>query len=404
MLKNILHVSYSKSGGAGNVAAQLSTAQSLRDDYKSNFLYATETNLKSNPFNNLGLTVRAAFDNFVIKNQTWPSLFSIYRNVQDPYFYNNLIKHKGILHLHWLNGILNLDSIVNHAKMGKKIIWTIHDMEPFTGGCHNSNDCKNFEESCSECPAVKQIFRAKIQQTKKSKNLYISLMNNVKLVFPSQWLMNNFKSGAPQYSSALEIIPNPVSDIYFEKDFGATNSLNTFKEHLVLGFVSSDLNDPVKQFDKVLYAIQEVSLLIKKPIKLFAVGAKFRNFPKGLNYEIVESGVVSNENDLRDIYSKLDLLISNSISESFGLTIAEASAVGVPSLVLAGSGSSELIKDNSTGFIYKNQVDLISKLIKISESETLILEIGAKARENALIQWKLENVLNKYDKLYENLL
>jgi hypothetical protein len=49
----------------------------------SNFLYATETNLKSNPFNNLGLTVRAAFDNFVIKNQTWPSLFSIYRNVQD---------------------------------------------------------------------------------------------------------------------------------------------------------------------------------------------------------------------------------------------------------------------------------------------------------------------------------
>jgi glycosyltransferase involved in cell wall biosynthesis len=352
----------------------------------------------------LGLTVRAGIDNFVIKNQNWPSLFSIYRNVQDPYSYRNLIDHEGILHLHWLNGILNLKSVVNYVKMGKKIIWTLHDMEPFTGGCHNAKDCKNFEESCSRCPAVKQIFRSKIQKAKIGKNLYLSLMNNVTLVFPSTWLMNNFKSGAPQSSSTLELIPNPVSDIYFETSTDIGNSINFDRENLVLGFVSSDLNDPIKQFGKVLYAIQEVSRIIKKPIKLFAVGTEFRNYPKGLNYEVVESGVVSDQNKLREIYSKLDLLISNSISESFGLTIAEASAVGIPSLVLEGSGSSELIKDKSTGLIYKNQEDLIRKLIKISESETLIHEMGANARENALKHWKLESVLKKYDKLYDSLL
>jgi glycosyltransferase involved in cell wall biosynthesis len=216
--------------------------------------------------------------------------------------------------------------------------------------------------------------------------------------------MNNFKSGAPQSSSTLELIPNPVSDIYFETSTDIGNSINFDRENLVLGFVSSDLNDPIKQFGKVLYAIQEVSRIIKKPIKLFAVGTEFRNYPKGLNYEVVESGVVSDQNKLREIYSKLDLLISNSISESFGLTIAEASAVGIPSLVLEGSGSSELIKDKSTGLIYKNQEDLIRKLIKISESETLIHEMGANARENALKHWKLESVLKKYDKLYDSLL
>ena len=36
-------------------------------------------------------------------------------------------------------------------------------------------------------------------------------MKNVTFVFPSRWLLNNFKSGTPQSSSTLEFIPNPVT-------------------------------------------------------------------------------------------------------------------------------------------------------------------------------------------------
>jgi glycosyltransferase involved in cell wall biosynthesis len=217
-------------------------------------------------------------------------------------------------------------------------------------------------------------------------------------------LLNNFKSGAPQCSSALEFVPNPVSDIFFEKGAHDLNFKKRSSQHLVLGFVSNDLNDSIKQFAGVIEAVQMVSKLVNKPIKLIAVGAKFKNYPKELNFEVIQAGVVSDQSRLRDLYSEMDLLISNSLSESFGLTIAEASAVGVPSLVLEGSGSSELIENNLTGFIYKNQVELISKIVKISESETVIRDAGLNAKENAIKNWKMDRVLNRYDKLYDNLL
>ena len=170
---------------------------------------------------------------------------------------------------------------------------------------------------------------------------------------------------------------------FFENDVRNINFKSNNRQYLVLGFVSNDLNDSVKQFAKVVEAIQKVSKLVNKPIKLIAVGAKFKNYPKELNFEVIQAGVVLDQSHLRDLYSKMDLLISNSLSESFGLTIAEASAVGVPSLVLEGSGSSELVEDKLNGFIYKNQDDLISKIVEISESETLIHNTGVNAKENA---------------------
>jgi len=404
MPQRILHVSYSKTGGAGNVAAQLSKAQSQRDNYESNFIYSSESNLRTKPFENIRLTARAGLDNFVIKRNGWPTLFSLNRNIQNKSLNKMLIEHNGVLHFHWLNGILNLRNVLNYSQMGKKILWTIHDMEPFTGGCHNSINCLNFKKSCSGCPAVKQIFMPQVQKAKLEKNGFLSLIDNVTLVFPSRWLLNNFKSGAPQCSSALEFVPNPVSDIFFEKGAHDLNFKKRDSQHLVLGFVSNDLNDSIKQFAGVIEAVQMVSKLVTKPIKLIAVGAKFKNYPKELNFEVIQAGVVSDQSRLRDLYSEMDLLISNSLSESFGLTIAEASAVGVPSLVLEGSGSSELIENNLTGFIYKNQVELISKIVKISESETVIRDAGLNAKENAIKNWKMDRVLNGYDKLYDNLL
>ena len=403
-MKNVLHVSYSKSGGAGAVAAQLSRGQSLLANYDSDFLFASESNIKNRPFDNIDLTTKAVIDNLIIKKRNWPTLFTLTRNIRDQLLSEKLVNFEGILHFHWLNGILNHGNIANYSKMGKKILWTIHDMEPFTGGCHNSINCLNFEKSCSKCPAVKQIFRSTVQRAKLEKNGFLSLMRNVTFVFPSRWLLNNFKSGVPQCSSTLEFVPNPVSDIFFEKDFRNINFKSNNRQYLVLGFVSNDLNDSVKQFAKVVEAIQKVSKLVNKPIKLIAVGAKFKNYPKELNFEVIQAGVVLDQSHLRDLYSKMDLLISNSLSESFGLTIAEASAVGVPSLVLEGSGSSELVEDKLNGFIYKNQDDLISKIVKISESETLIHITGVNAIENALKHWKMDSVLNRYDKLYENLL
>ena len=42
-----------------------------------------------------------------------------------------------VIHLHWINGgMLSLQSVEKILASGKPIVWTLHDMWPFTGVCH----------------------------------------------------------------------------------------------------------------------------------------------------------------------------------------------------------------------------------------------------------------------------
>jgi glycosyltransferase involved in cell wall biosynthesis len=400
-MKNILHVSYSKSGGAGRVADQLSTTQAQMNDYSSKFIYATKGSIRLNPFENIPLTVRASLDNYLIKHRNWPTLFSVFRNTQNEKLHQSILNHKDIVHLHWLGGVINLGNILHYQNIGKKLIWTIHDMEPMTGGCHYSIECKNFEKSCENCPAVNKIFIPKINKIKKSKDFIHSSLEKITYVFPTKWLLGQFRVGVPNSSLNLEFVPNPLERAFFIEN--SPKDRSDKNKFFVIGFVCRNLNDPIKQFGSFLEAIQKLCQLTSTPIKIIAVGEKFKSPPHELNFIIEQPGVISDQNKLIKFYAEMDVLVSNSFSESFGLTIAEAAASGVPSLVLEGSGSSELIINNETGFLFKDQTELISILLNIINSISFRQKIGENAKLFAAENWHIDKVIKKYDKLYENL-
>src|ERR1700679_3218479 len=61
-----------------------------------------------------------------------------------------------ILHLHWTNfGFLSLDNLEQLFKSGKPVVWTLHDMWAFTGGCHYAGDCDHFTRECGNCWMLK---------------------------------------------------------------------------------------------------------------------------------------------------------------------------------------------------------------------------------------------------------
>ncbi|MDQ6983841.1 MAG: glycosyltransferase, partial [Ghiorsea sp.] len=85
----------------------------------------------------------------------------IQHNYQTP-FSANLISHPienavkafnpNILHLHWIGQ--GLISIAALARLNYPIIWTMHDMWGFTGGCHTTGDCTRYQQACGMCPAI----------------------------------------------------------------------------------------------------------------------------------------------------------------------------------------------------------------------------------------------------------
>jgi hypothetical protein len=47
-----------------------------------------------------------------------------------------------IVHLHWIcHGFVPVEFL---KKINKPIIWTLHDMWAFTGGCHYNEECESF--------------------------------------------------------------------------------------------------------------------------------------------------------------------------------------------------------------------------------------------------------------------
>ena len=57
-----------------------------------------------------------------------------------------------IIHLHWIcGGMLRIEEL---KQINKPIIWTLHDMWAFTGGCHYSDGCDRFQQNCGNCPQL----------------------------------------------------------------------------------------------------------------------------------------------------------------------------------------------------------------------------------------------------------
>ncbi|KOR28102.1 glycosyl transferase family 1, partial [Achromatium sp. WMS1] len=57
-----------------------------------------------------------------------------------------------IVHLHWIcGGMLKIEDL---AKIKKPIVWSLHDMWAFTGGCHYDEECGRYQENCGYCKVL----------------------------------------------------------------------------------------------------------------------------------------------------------------------------------------------------------------------------------------------------------
>ncbi|HQV00053.1 MAG TPA: hypothetical protein PLO59_02780, partial [Bacteroidia bacterium] len=98
------------------------------------------------------------------------------------------IQQADIIHLHWVSdGYINLETLF---QLPKQFVWTLHDMNPFTGGCHHADGCLQFENDCSKCPQlhIKQQYLAADAFLFKQKVLkYVG--NKLQIIAPSKWLL-----------------------------------------------------------------------------------------------------------------------------------------------------------------------------------------------------------------------
>lgn len=250
---SVLHLSTAHIGGAGIAARRLNSALNeagypsifLAIESKSFTPSSTEQSVRRPQIKRLWGAVTAKL-NSNIASDTYFTLFN-----SPALNYRHFAKYNSastIIHIHnWFNlgGIRLFRELLEN---NFKLVFTLHDMRLFTGGCHYSLSCKNFSSGCHNCPAIPKFLQALPPLNLiEMKDLFDEFEKQISVICPSLWLKNSLDSSLLINSKYINFIPNHH------------NILNRYSPNLVikrkdltrinLGIASLDINSKLKGGD-----------------------------------------------------------------------------------------------------------------------------------------------------------
>lgn len=392
----IAHLTFSKIGGAGIFAEQLQKYQSQNG--LNSFLYSNlDKNLFYQPFTFPKLTGAAIFDEKIVLTRNQKNIFSLFRSQVALNYGDFNPNNFNVFHFHWITDINFLNNTLRHCGIHqKKIVWTIHDMWPLTGGCHHAESCTNFKSNCIECPQVRRIFHSKVKKLYLEKYEIFNKTKLLHLVFPSKWLKELFASVIPA-NIKTHVIHNSVDESVFFKNSDDTISFKPkeFNLDFVFGITATNLKDKNKNIFNVIDLIQKWAEMENKRIHILVAG---RNSHTIFNVQanITFLGTLNKE-EMRSFYNSIDFLINNSSNENFPMSILESIACETPVISKAVGGVKEIIFNDVNGFLFENDSDLIEILQSLNMIDLQRLKSSTK---ESIKQFYLREINRKYLELY----
>jgi len=133
-----------------------------------------------------------------------------------------------------------------------------------------------------------------------------------------------------------------------------------------------------------------------RQLKALIEGSKFRD-----RIQLIESKI-----DVPEFLSGLDVVVSASRSEAFGLAIVEAMAAGVPVVATATAGASEVINDNETGLVVpiNNVNEMAAAISLLVKNPAGRQRISDSARRMATANFSLERMVSETEAVYRDVL
>jgi len=324
----------------------------------------------------------------------------------------DLLKKCDIIHLHWIaGGFLSINGISRLRKLNKPVVWTLHDMWAFTGGCHHSGDCEKYIYSCGSCPQLSSTKNNDITKIlwKRKQRAYKNL--NLTIVSPSQWLASCAKRSSLFQNSKIKIIPHGLNIDVFKpiEKFVARNILNLPKNKNIILFGAFGKFGNRKGLNYLRESISRIKMIENfNKEKLYLVNFGSPNSPEfnNISFEIKFFGKIHDDYSLTLLYSAADVFVAPSLQEAFGQTLIEAMSCGTPCVAFNKSGPKDIVDHKINGYLaeYKNAESLTEGIKWILEDERRAKKLAEAARKKTVEKYSLKKQARKYLNLYNSLL
>lgn len=341
----ILLVSNALTGGAGKACIRLYNAFSKIKGLEVKLLYLeggknSDPNLISFYPNVRTLFVKQIINIPIlyIRKMIYNLGFSHYRIPRSIHKIENhpLVDWADVINLHWVADFIDYRNFFK--QVSKPVVWTMHDMLPFSGGYHFKID--------------RIRYRANIEKRiEKKKYLYIRQFNNLSIVAPSQWLLDISKEYLPFYKRSHTRIFNTLDHTIYkslDKNF-AREVLNLPINKKIIVFSAHRIGDHRKGMDLLISALK---LINYSDLHLVMVGSG--KIDLSIEYSITELGHVSDEYTMSLVYAASDLSVVPSREDNMPNSIIESLSCGCPVVGFSIGGIPELISDDNVGVLAHN--------------------------------------------------
>ncbi len=313
-----------------------------------------------------------------------------------------------IINLHWIGReFLTIEDL---QRLKKPIVWTLHDMWAFTGGCHYNGDCDRYTHSCGACPQLRNSKESDLtrwvwqRKAKAWKNL------NLTIVSPSTWLADCAKASSLFKDLPIEVIANGL-DTQKYKPFNqqiARELLNLPQDkQLVLFGAFNASKDKRKGFQLLLPALQSLSEAgWSDRLELVVFGASEPEKPVHLGFKTHYLGRLNDDLSLALLYSAADVFVVPSVEDNLPNTVMEAISCGTPCVAFKIGGLPDLIDHQQNGYLAKpfEIEDLATGIAWVLQDKERQQKLRFYAREKTEKAFSLEIQARRYLSLYTEIL
>ncbi|VEP14288.1 Glycosyl transferase, group 1 [Hyella patelloides LEGE 07179] len=313
-----------------------------------------------------------------------------------------------IINLHWVSaGYLKIETV---AKFKQPIVWTLHDMWAFTGGCHYNQECERYIDNCGSCPQLGSKRDGDLsrwvwnRKNKAWKNL------NLTVVTPSVWLAKCAQESSLFGGCRVEVIPNSVdTDVYRPIDKKVARDLLKLPQdkQLILFLSLKATSDKRKGFHFLQPALQKLSQAgWKDKLELMVVGASRPEEPPEFGFESHYLGTLNDDLTLTLAYSAADVFIVTSVQDNLPNTVMEAISCGTPCVAFNIGGMPDMIEHQLNGYLAQPyQIDdLAQGIVWTLENEQRYQKLADYARHKAETEFGLKTQGSRYLSLFKEIL
>lgn len=309
------------------------------------------------------------------------------------------VRDADVVYLHWINnGFLSLNELEVIINLKKPVFLFCHDMWYFSGGCHQSYGCTKFEEICNDCHFFKS--NTFIDQAKLGFNIkqrMYSKASNLHFIGPSRMWQKLATSSRLTSKNTTHYISNILDEDKFRPINGNNQILPFGKYRLLYGAMGGKSNE-YKGWDYFLDAIKLLPLAIMNKLEIVLFGYDFNEDElRDLPFVPTSVGNINSEEGMVKLYQSAHIYIFPSLQESFGQTLMEAMACGVPSVAFPVGAAEDLIIHKENGYLaqYKDANDLavgIEYLLDVEKYETF----SQSAREKILKEFSKRSIVDQH--------